>query len=83
MFRAALIPSGVVKERAKFVQHTNSYKFMLSDDVWDDGRVKDVTADLRAEGLIEAPRCSADRGCGRAFQHRSVERPPGDWRRLA
>ena len=49
VFRAALIPSGVVKERAKFVQHTNSYKFMLSDDVWDDGRVKDVTADLRAE----------------------------------
>ena len=48
VFRAALIPSGVVRDRAKFVEHTNSYKFMLTDDVWDDERVRDVTGDLRA-----------------------------------
>ena len=47
--RAALIPGSVVRERCKFVEHTNSYKFMLTDDVWDDGRVKDVTGRLRAE----------------------------------
>ena len=46
--RAALIPRAVVGERAKFVRHTNSYKFMLSDDVWKDGRVRDVTGELRA-----------------------------------
>ena len=47
--RAALIPGSVVRERCKFVEHTNSYKFMLTDDVWDDGRVTDVTGRLRAE----------------------------------
>ena len=46
--RAALIPGVVVRERLKFVGHTNSYKFMLTDDVWEDRRVRDVTGDLRA-----------------------------------
>ena len=48
VLRAALVPNEVVRERCKFVQHTNSHKFMLSDDVWNDGRVKDVTGELRA-----------------------------------
>ncbi|MCY3772548.1 MAG: hypothetical protein OXG98_11090 [Gemmatimonadetes bacterium] len=48
MLRAALIPRAVVRERCSFVQHTNSYKFMLTDDVWDDGRVTDATKILRA-----------------------------------
>ena len=48
VLRAAMIPGGVVRERSKFVRHTNSYKFMLTDDVWHDGRVKDVTCELRA-----------------------------------
>ncbi len=47
--RAALIPGSVVRERCNFVKHTNSHKFMLTDDVWDDGRVRDVTGRLRAE----------------------------------
>ena len=46
--RAALIPGVVVRERLKFVGHTNSHKFMLTDDVWEDRRVRDVTGDLRA-----------------------------------
>ena len=46
--RAALIPITVVRERCKFVEHTNSHKFMLTDDVWGGGRVKDVTGELRA-----------------------------------
>ena len=48
VLRAALVPDGVVRERCKFVRHTNSYKLMLTDDVWDDGRVKDVTRELRS-----------------------------------
>ncbi len=48
VMRAALIPCAVVRQRCKFVQHTNSYKFMLTDDIWDDPRVTDVTAELRA-----------------------------------
>ena len=47
VWRAALVPNEVVRERCKFVRHTNSHKFMLSDDVWKDGRVKDVTGELR------------------------------------
>ncbi len=47
VLRAALIPNTVVRERCKFVQHTNSHKFMLHDDVWDDGRVTDVTGELQ------------------------------------
>ena len=46
--RAALIPNTVVRERCKFVEYTNSHKFMLTDDVWNDGRVKDVTGELQA-----------------------------------
>lgn len=48
VFRAALIPCGVVRERSNFVPHTNSYAFTLTDDVWDDTRVTDVTAELQA-----------------------------------
>ena len=47
VLRAALVPNKVVRERCMFVQHTNSHKFMLSDDVWSDERVKDVTGELQ------------------------------------
>ena len=43
VFRAALIPCPIVKERAKFVAHTNSHKFILHDDVWHAPGVRDVT----------------------------------------
>ena len=46
VWRAALIPNAVVRERCTFVERTNSYKFVLTDDVWDDKRVKDVTRKL-------------------------------------
>lgn len=42
-----LSPCDVVRERSKYRKHTNSHKFMLTDDVWNDGRVKDVTEKLR------------------------------------
>lgn len=46
--KAAIIPYAVVEQRAKFVAHTNSHKFILHDDVWNVPGVKDVTAELRA-----------------------------------
>jgi hypothetical protein len=48
VMRAALIPHAVAVTRAKYVEHTNSHKFMLHDDVWNDPGVRDVTTDLRA-----------------------------------
>ncbi len=46
--RAALIPRPVVVARAKYIQHTNSHKFILNDDVWFGEGVRDVTAEVRA-----------------------------------
>ena len=46
IIRAALIPFDVVTRRAKYVAHTNSSRFMLVDDIWNEAGVRDVTADL-------------------------------------
>jgi hypothetical protein len=46
--RAAIIPFAVVKARAKRVEHTNSWRFLLRDDLWAIEGVADVTARLRA-----------------------------------
>jgi hypothetical protein len=48
VLRAALIPHKVAIERAKFVEHTNSHKFMLRDDIWSADGVTDVTKELQA-----------------------------------
>ena len=45
--RAALIPVGVVRRRSTHQPHTNSYRFMLQDNVWDAPQVIDSTARLR------------------------------------
>jgi hypothetical protein len=47
IFRAAIIPCAVVLERAKFVERTNSHRFLLLDDVWDANDVRDVTKEMR------------------------------------
>ena len=47
VYPAAIIPRAVVRARAKYNAHTNSYKFMLTDDVWDASGVTDVTAELK------------------------------------
>lgn len=53
--KAALIPAGVVQSRAKYIEHTNSHKFMLQDDVWTVTGVRDVTLELqRASKSIDA-----------------------------
>ncbi|MEM6890348.1 MAG: hypothetical protein AAF636_19775 [Pseudomonadota bacterium] len=46
--RAALIPFDVVEGRATYVAHTNSSKFMLRDEIWNEPGVKDVTVEIRA-----------------------------------
>jgi len=48
VMRAALIPHAVAIERAKFVERTNSHRFLLHDDTWNVPGVLDVTAELRA-----------------------------------
>lgn len=48
VMRAALIPHSVALERAKFVERTNSHRFLLRDDVWNAPGVQDVTAALKA-----------------------------------
>lgn len=45
VIRAALIPIGIVRARAKRSNHTNSWKFILTDDVWNEPGVLDVTAE--------------------------------------
>jgi hypothetical protein len=51
ILRAAIIPHAVALQRASFVERTNSYKFILQDDVWDAPGVRDVTPELRAVSL--------------------------------
>lgn len=55
--RAALIPLRVVKERARRSEHTNSWRFLLRDEIWDMPGVADVTGDIRkAAAALSAPR---------------------------
>lgn len=48
VMKAALVPISLVAERSKFIQHTNSNKFILRDDVWSAPGVRDVTAEIAA-----------------------------------
>lgn len=46
--RAAMIPFEVVLRISSSDQHVNAIRLLLTDDVWDDPKVEDVTAALRA-----------------------------------
>jgi hypothetical protein len=48
VLRAAIIPPSLLHERATFVARTNSHKFILRDDVWNQPGVRDVTDRVRA-----------------------------------
>jgi hypothetical protein len=48
VMRAALTPQSVAIEQAKFIEHTNSHKFMLRVDIWNAAGVREVTVELRA-----------------------------------
>ena len=51
VLRAALVPREIVVNRARFQQSTNSYRFLLQDNVWDMPGVRNVTEELRAVDL--------------------------------
>jgi hypothetical protein len=48
VLRAALVPHSVALERATYVKHTNSHRFLLRDDMWNAPGVRDVTSQLQA-----------------------------------
>jgi hypothetical protein len=48
VLRAALIPHEIVLSNAKYVKHSNSWRFMLHDKIWTEQGVADVTEQLRA-----------------------------------
>ncbi len=50
--RAALIPAGVVRDRSSYDHHTNSYTFVLQDEVWDAPEVVDATDRLRVQEAL-------------------------------
>ncbi|TQV76103.1 hypothetical protein [Denitrobaculum tricleocarpae] len=45
---AALIPRAIVQGHSKYNRHTNSNRFMLSDNIWSLNGVQDVTNRIRA-----------------------------------
>ncbi|WP_189495797.1 hypothetical protein [Algimonas arctica] len=47
ILRAALVPRNVVAVRGVHVKHTNSLKFMMTDSVWANPGVQDVTINLK------------------------------------
>jgi hypothetical protein len=47
VLRAALVPHRLVLERSGYVERTNSWRFLLRDEVWGWDGVRDVTAELR------------------------------------
>jgi hypothetical protein len=47
ILRGAIVPVAVVRERSTKVGHTNSWRFLLRDEIWQRPGVRDVTADIR------------------------------------
>ncbi|MEM7190604.1 MAG: hypothetical protein AAF439_13415 [Pseudomonadota bacterium] len=47
IFRAALIPREIVKSQSTYHAHTNSYRFLLRDQIWETPGVLDVTDQLQ------------------------------------
>jgi len=48
IIRAALIPFAIVKELGKLSAHTNSWRFILRDSIWELPGVEDITERLKA-----------------------------------
>jgi len=51
VIRAALVPVALVHAKSVHVTHTNSWKFLLRDEIWNLPDVRDVTNELRAVAL--------------------------------
>ncbi|WP_205589621.1 hypothetical protein [Chachezhania antarctica] len=48
VIRAALVPADVVRAHSSYVEHSNSYRFLLRDQIWELSGVKDVTGTLQS-----------------------------------
>jgi hypothetical protein len=51
IIRAALVPVAVVRAKSLYVAHTNSWRFLLRDEIWNLPDVREVTEELRAVAL--------------------------------
>ena len=49
--RAALVPHRLVLENARYVEATNSWRFLLKDEIWNLESVEDVSQELKAAAL--------------------------------
>jgi hypothetical protein len=47
VLRAAIVPIEIVRAKSSHVGHTNSWRFLLRDEVWNEPGVRDVTASIR------------------------------------
>lgn len=47
VIRAVIVPVSIVLQRSKFVKYTNSWRFLLHDEVWTLPDVQDVTSEVR------------------------------------
>jgi hypothetical protein len=48
VLRAAIIPFAVVRAKCTRVEHSNSWRFLLRDDIWNMPGVRDVTGEIKA-----------------------------------
>ena len=48
VIQAAIVPLEVVKGNCKYVAHTNSWRFLLRDKIWEQPGVLDVTPEVRS-----------------------------------
>jgi hypothetical protein len=48
VIRAGIMPLSVVHANSKYVSHSNSWRFLLRDEIWEIPGVRDVTSELRA-----------------------------------
>jgi len=52
VLRAAIIPFAVVRAKCSRVEHSNSWRFLLRDDIWAISSVRDVTEEIRAAAKL-------------------------------
>ena len=48
VLHAAIIPFDVVRAKCTRVEHSNSWRFLLRDDIWNMPGVRDVTGEIKA-----------------------------------
>lgn len=51
VYRAVIIPHGIIEPRSRFSTYTNGWIFRLEDDVWSVPTARDVTAQLKSAAV--------------------------------